>query len=101
MNRDSVPAWKPTRERLISYPRTAFFKREKVRDELKRMLADAEAKGLPPSSVDSIYLQGDAAILEHEKRNGYDKKWGPNGVQRHMQDKEIYIPEVQRHILVE
>ena len=45
------------------------------------MVQAAEAQGLDASSVDSIYLNGEAAVLEHEKRNGYDKAYGQNGVQ--------------------
>lgn len=37
------------------------------------MLAHAASQGLGPESVDSIYLQGDEALEEHMKRNGYDK----------------------------
>lgn len=44
------------------------------------MIADAEARGLSKDSVDSVYLKGEAAILEHEKRNGYDKEYGPHGI---------------------
>jgi len=66
----------------VSYPRTAFFKRARIQEELDRMLADAKAKGLGPESVDSVYLKGEYAIKEHERRNGYDKGWGPNGVQK-------------------
>ena len=40
----------------------------------------AEAKGQDPNAVDSVYLRGAAAIEEHERRNGYDKAYGPNGV---------------------
>lgn len=44
------------------------------------MIAAAEAKGFTKDNVDSVYLKGEAAILEHETRNGYDKEYGPNGV---------------------
>jgi len=83
LGRDSIPEYKRTRGDLVAYPRTAFFKRARVEGELDRMLADAKAKGLGPESVDSVYLRGDEAIKEHEKRNGYDKPWGPNGVVSH------------------
>ena len=53
MGRTSVPEYVPTRPRLSSYPRTAYFKREKVHKELERMLADAKKKGLGPESIDS------------------------------------------------
>jgi hypothetical protein len=45
------------------------------------MIKAAEAKGLTADSVDSVYLRGDDAILEHERRNGYDKKYSETGVQ--------------------
>ncbi|WWC58909.1 uncharacterized protein I303_101454 [Kwoniella dejecticola CBS 10117] len=79
LGRDHV-SFTPTRDRLIQYPRTAFFKVARVKEELARMQADFEAKGLDPESVDSVYLRGENAVQEHKKRNGYDKEWGPNGV---------------------
>lgn len=101
LGRDSVPEYKPTRERLAFYPRTAFFKREMVKDELQRMVAHAEAQGLPASSVDSVYLKGEEAIREHERRNGYDKAWGPTGVAVTMRDDAVnYMPEQKKHVLV-
>lgn len=80
MKRESIPEYKPTRERISYYPRTAFFKRERVKIELERMIAAAEARGGPADDVDSVYLRGEEAIKEHERRNGYDKAYGPNGV---------------------
>lgn len=44
------------------------------------MIAHAKAQGGSEADVDSVYLKGEEAILEHEKRNGYDKGFGPNGV---------------------
>lgn len=44
------------------------------------MIAHAKSKGGSERDVDSIYLKGEEAILEHERRNGYDKSVGPNGV---------------------
>jgi len=94
LGRDSVPEYKPTRERLSFYPRTAFYKREKVHDELQRMLAHARAQGLPDSSVDSIYLRGEQAIREHEARNGYDLPIGPTGVAgQEGNQTEFYVPK--------
>ena len=69
------------------YPRTAFFKRARVADELERMVSDAKRRRLGPESVDSIYLRGEAAIKEHERRNGYDKAFGPSGVALQMKEK--------------
>ena len=64
----------------MHFPRTAGFKRARIAEELARMMDAAEEKGLPRESVDSVYLKGEAAIAEHERRNGYDKAYGPNGV---------------------
>lgn len=101
LGRDSVPEYKPTRERLTFYPRTAYYKREKVRDELDRMIADAKAKGLGPESVDSIYLRGEEAVREHERRNGYDKAWGPTGVAAQERNQTpAFVPNAARHVLV-
>lgn len=100
LGRDSVPEFKPTRPRITFYPRTAYFKREKVKDELDRMIAAAKARGLTEDSIDSVYLKGEEAIAEHEKRNGYDKTWGPNGVASTMGDNIVYVPNAQRHVLV-
>lgn len=100
LGRESVPEYKPTRERISFYPRTAYFKRERVAEELKRLQADAVARGLPPDSVDSIYLQGEEAILEHERRNGYDKGWGPNGVQKTAKVDTVFVPDTPQHVPV-
>jgi hypothetical protein len=48
------------------------------------MIAAAKAKGLGPDSVDSIYLKGEDAMREHERRNGYDRPHGPGGIQYEM-----------------
>lgn len=100
MGRESIPEYIPTRPRESFYPRTAFFKREKVKPELDRLIAAAKAKGLDVSSVDSVYLRGDEAIREHERRNGYDKAFGRNGVERWMGDKAMVAPEGNRHLVV-
>jgi len=80
MGRESIPEYKPTRERITMYPRHSYYKRARIPAELQRMIAAAKKKGLGPESVDSIYLQGEAAIKEHEHRNGYDVPFGPAGV---------------------
>jgi hypothetical protein len=80
LNRTSIPEYKPTRPRLAHYPRTAFFKRARVGEELERMVAEARREGLGPEAVDSVYLKGEEAIREHERRNGYDREVGPGGV---------------------
>jgi hypothetical protein len=41
--RESTPEYKPKGERLALYPHTAFYNREKVEAELKRMITDAKA----------------------------------------------------------
>ena len=45
------------------------------------MVEAAKGKGLPAESVGSIYQGTPEQIREHEARNGYDKPWGPKGVQ--------------------
>lgn len=50
------------------------------------MLKNAADRGLGPDSVDSIYLKGEGAIQEHERRNGYDLEYGPNGVMSSQQE---------------
>jgi len=64
------------------------------------MLAAAAAKGLGPESVDSVYLRGEEAVLEHERRNGYDKPWGVNGVQMVAGRDRFEVPEGSRQVLV-
>jgi len=49
-------------------------------DELERMIEEAKRKGLSPESVGSIYQGTPEQIAEHERRNGYEKPWGPKGV---------------------
>lgn len=96
-----MPEYIPTRERIKFYPRTAYFKRERVPEELKRMIADAEARGLDASAVDSVYLRGEEAVKEHERRNGYDKEIGPTGVVRNMdRNWDVFEPGIKRHVLV-
>lgn len=75
LGRDSVPEFKPTRERKFWYPRNAGFKRAKAEGELERMIAAAKAKGLDESTVDSIYQRrGTKEFEEFERRNGFDKQ---------------------------
>ncbi len=81
MNRASIPEYVPTRPRISYYPRNGFFKRARVDEELERMIAAAERKGLRASSVGSIYQQSEEKIKEHEARKRYDKILGPKGVQ--------------------
>ncbi|KDR66402.1 hypothetical protein GALMADRAFT_106528 [Galerina marginata CBS 339.88] len=80
LGRESVPEYKPTRERKRYHPRTAPFKRVRVEPELKRMLEYAKAHGLPQDSVDSVYLRGEEEIRLHEQRNGYDQPHGPGPI---------------------
>ncbi|BEJ12560.1 hypothetical protein CspHIS471_0210200 [Cutaneotrichosporon sp. HIS471] len=100
LNRTSIPEYKPTRERLAFYPRTAYFKRERVKAELERMVKAAAEDGKPASSVDSIYLRGEDAIREHEKRNGYDKEIGPTGVVTDVLKDTRYVPNSAVHVVV-
>lgn len=86
LGRESLPEYKPARERKFWYPRNAGFKRAKVEGELQRMIAAAKTKGLNESTVDSIYLrQGTKEFEEFEKHNGFDvainEKAGLNMVQ--------------------
>ena len=98
MNRTSIPEYKAERERITFYPRTAYFKRERIREELERMIRHSNETGEP---VDSVYLRGEEAVLEHERRNGYDKAWGPNGVAATAGDQAVaYVPDGARHVLV-
>lgn len=99
LERESIPEYKATRPRTAFYPRTAWFKREKVSDELRRMIADAEARGGSAKDVDSVYLRGEQAIAEHERRNGYDKDFGEHGVsQTQSSGSDAYHPPVKRQI---
>ena len=50
------------------------------------MIKHAKENGLDVDSVDSVYLKGDEAIREHERRNGYDLDYGPNGVMSSQQE---------------
>ena len=85
MGRESVPEFKPTRERKFWYPRNAGFKRAKAEVELQRMIAAAKAKGLDESSVDSIYLKrGTKEFEEFEKRNGFDKEVNSLLMEQHL-----------------
>jgi len=87
MGRDSIPEYKATRPRLSYYPREGFCKRARVGEELERMIEEAKRNNMPPESVGSIYQGTPEEIAEHERRNGYDKDWGPNGV-RLIQDED-------------
>lgn len=52
-------------------------------------------------SVDSVYLRGQDAVLEHERRNGYDKAWGPTGVaQMAGNQNQVYLPDGSKQVLV-
>jgi hypothetical protein len=52
------------------YPRNWTFKEKKITDELDAMIAAAKAKGLGESAVDSIWLQGEQASTDFDRRNG-------------------------------
>lgn len=55
LRRESVPEFKPTRPRLQYFPRTAYFKRARVNEELERMIAHARQCGLSVDSVESVH----------------------------------------------
>jgi hypothetical protein len=52
------------------YPRNWTFKEKKIGRELDAMIAAAKAKGLNESAVDSIWLQGEQARKDFDRRNG-------------------------------
>jgi hypothetical protein len=70
LDRQSVPEYKPTRDRMYWYPRNWTFKEAKIRDELDAMIAVAKAKGLDEKAVDSVWLKGEQARKEFDERNG-------------------------------
>jgi len=72
LGRDSVPEYKPTRERAAYFPRHAGFKNARAPAEAQRMVAAAKAKGIDESKVNSVWLRGDKAIEEMNRRNGFD-----------------------------
>lgn len=75
LGRESVPEFKPTRERMCWYPRNAGFKRAKAEAELERMVAAAKAQGFDEASVDSLYQRrGTREFADFERRNGFDKE---------------------------
>ena len=67
-----MPEWKPTRERGHWYPRNIVFKQNKVPEELKKLIAHAEANGGSKEDVDSIYLQGEKVMRDFHRTNGFD-----------------------------
>ena len=72
MGRESVPEFRPTRERMTWYPRNAGFKRAKAEDEVARMVAAARARGLDEASVDSFYQRmGTQEFADFERHNGF------------------------------
>lgn len=52
------------------YPRNWTFKEDKIREELDAMITVAKSKGLDEKAVDSIWLQGEQAKKDFDKRNG-------------------------------
>jgi len=69
------------RDRRAWHPRNAGFKRAYAEEELKRMVAAAEAQGLDPRSVDSIYLKrGTKEFDDFERHNGFDREVGEAGL---------------------
>jgi len=80
LGRESVPEWKPTREPAYWFPRNSGFKLAYAEIELQRMVDAAKAKGLPESSVNSLYQkQGTPEWDAYIKRNGYDLPINPKG----------------------
>lgn len=79
LGRESLPEFRPTRERKSSYPRNAGFKRAKAEAELERMIAAAKSQGLHEDCVDSLYQRrGTQEFADFERRNGFDKEVNPD-----------------------
>lgn len=57
---------------MFWYPRNSAFKLNKLDDELARLKADRVNRGLPESTIDSVYLKGKEAMSDFIKHNGYD-----------------------------
>ena len=55
----------------------------------------ARLKGRTPDSVGSTYQGSPEQIREHEKRHGYDKPWGPNGVTHIARAKDQKIKDLK------
>ncbi|EJU02665.1 hypothetical protein DACRYDRAFT_106728 [Dacryopinax primogenitus] len=70
LQRNSIPEYKPTTERLHTYPRNYVAKFSRVQGELERMVRAAESAGGKREDVDSIYLKGEEEIKLHNLRNG-------------------------------
>ncbi|KAL3448402.1 hypothetical protein BJX65DRAFT_307262 [Aspergillus insuetus] len=70
LGRDSIPEFKPTRDRMYWYPRNSPMKGKRIEGELRRMVEAAKAKGLDESAVDSIWLKGKEVQDEFDHVNG-------------------------------
>lgn len=57
---------------MFWYPRNSAFKLNKVDNELARLKADRASRGMPETTIDSVYLRGEEAMKDFIKRNGYD-----------------------------
>ncbi|KAK1478401.1 hypothetical protein CTAM01_15003 [Colletotrichum tamarilloi] len=69
LDRESIPEFKPTRERKFWYPRNFCFKEKRIEDELKAMKDAAAAEGLDASNVDSIWVS-EKARSDFARTNG-------------------------------
>jgi hypothetical protein len=60
------------------------------------MIAHARQNRLSFDSVENVYLKGNGAIKEHNKRNGYGLQLGPNGMMSSQQrnTNDVAGPEV-------
>jgi len=73
LGRESIPEFKPTRERKFYFPRNSGFKQAYAEIELERMRAAARAKGLPEDSVDSLWAkQGTQEWKDYLRHNMFD-----------------------------
>lgn len=70
LGRESIPEFKPTRERKFWYPRNTPMKERQVEGELERLVKAAKARGQTEASVDSIWLKGQQAKDQFERVNG-------------------------------
>ncbi|KAF6805713.1 hypothetical protein CPLU01_15966 [Colletotrichum plurivorum] len=75
LGRESVPEFKPTRERKFWYPRNAGFKRAKAAGELERMIAASKSKDSRKARlIVVLYLRHDTEeFRDFERRNGFDR----------------------------
>jgi hypothetical protein len=73
LGRESIPEFKPTRERRFYFPRNSGFKQAYAEQELERMKAAARANGQPESCVDSVWARQDTQeFKDYLRHNMFD-----------------------------